>query len=51
MTAPGDGRLDLDDLGSVIEGASSIGRPADVVGDDAGRTWGERLDDAGAGVA
>ena len=47
MTTPGDGRLDLDDLGSVIEGASSIDRPADVVGDDAGRTWGERLEAAG----
>lgn len=48
MTAPGDGRLDLDDLGSVIEGASSIDRPADVVSDDVGRTWSERL--AAAGV-
>ncbi|MFC6239488.1 hypothetical protein [Longivirga aurantiaca] len=47
MTGPGDGRLDLDDLGSVIEGASSVDRPSDVVGDDAGSAWKERLDDAG----
>lgn len=42
-----DGRLDLDDLGSVIEGASTIDDTRDVVGDDAGATWGERLGAAG----
>lgn len=44
----GDGRLDLDELGSVIEGARSIDEPAaDVLGEDPGRTWGERLEGAG----
>lgn len=42
-----DGRLDLDDLGSVIERASSIDEPADVVGEEPRRTWGERLEAAG----
>lgn len=42
-----DGRLDLDDLGSVIEGASTLDDTHDVVGDDAGTTWGERLEAAG----
>jgi hypothetical protein len=42
-----DGRLDLDDLGSVIEGASTIDQPRDVVGDDTRTTWGERLEGAG----
>ena len=42
-----DGRLDLDELGAVIEGASSVDRPADVVSDGAGSTWGERLEAAG----
>lgn len=43
----GDGRLDLDDLGGVIERASSIDEPVDVVGEESGRTWGERLESAG----
>lgn len=43
----GDGRLDLDDLGAVIEHASSIDEPADVVGEERGRTWSERLESAG----
>jgi len=42
-----DGRLDLDDLGSVIERASSIDEPADVVGEEPRRTWGERLEASG----
>lgn len=42
-----DGRLDLDELGSVIEGASTIDHPRDVVGDDSRTTWGERLEGAG----
>lgn len=43
----GDGRLDLDDLGGVIERASSIDEPADVVGEEGGRTWAERFEGAG----
>ncbi|MGE0818313.1 MAG: hypothetical protein AB7O74_06570 [Candidatus Nanopelagicales bacterium] len=43
----GDGRLDLDDLGGVIEHASSIDEPVDVVGEEPARTWGERLERAG----
>jgi hypothetical protein len=42
-----DGRLDLDELGSVIESASTIDQPRDVVGDDTRTTWGERLESAG----
>jgi len=45
----GDGRLELDDLGAVIERASSLHAPPpeDVLAGHDARTWGERLESAG----
>lgn len=45
----GDGRLDLDELGDVIDHASTLDTPArtEVLDDGRGRSWGERLEDAG----
>jgi hypothetical protein len=40
----GDGRLDLDDLGEVIDGATTLD---EVVGEEHPTTWGERLESAG----
>lgn len=47
-SSPGDGRLDLDDLGEVIDRARAIDPPVDdlLEGRD-GVTWGERLESAG----
>ncbi len=47
-----DGRLDLDDLGRVLDGGHDGSRavsldPPEVIGQDAGTTWGERLQAAG----
>jgi hypothetical protein len=46
----GDGRLDLDDHGSVVEAATSLddAPSAEVLDDGRGRSWRERLDDSGA---
>ena len=45
----GDGRLDLDELGDVIDHAATLETPArtEVLDDGRGRTWAERLEDAG----
>ena len=45
----GDGRLDLDELGGVLDHAAALDAPdrAEVLDDGRGRTWGERLEDAG----
>ena len=49
MGDAGDGRLELDDLGSVIEHASSLDatRSIDVLEGSGARTWGERLESVG----
>ena len=49
MTDLGDGRLELDDLGSVIEHASSLDAPpsAEVLEGGDSATWTERLESAG----
>jgi hypothetical protein len=48
----GDGRLDLDDHGSVVEAATSLddAPTGEVLDDGHGRSWRERLDDSGATV-
>ena len=45
----GDGRLELDDLGTVIQRASSLDAPPseDVLAGNDSRTWGERLESVG----
>lgn len=45
----GDGRLDLDELGDVIDHAAALegDARAEVLDDGRGRSWGERLEEAG----
>jgi hypothetical protein len=48
MGASGDGRLELDELGSVIDHASSLEAPAaDLLAGNDATTWSERLDAVG----
>ncbi len=45
----GDGRLDLDDLGEVLDAAATVDADVrtEVLDDGRGTSWGERLEDAG----
>ena len=45
----GDGRLDLDDLGEVIDAAATVDADVrtEVLDDGRGTSWGDRLEDAG----
>ena len=49
MAQAGDGRLELDELGTVIDHASSLDSPTrdDVLEGNDAVTWGERLESAG----